>query len=229
MKNDELMKMNLQFFAEPDGNGGGGTDDAGSGTGNEGGADGGSQGNQSNPAGDGKTGETTKTFTQAELSAVAANEKKQGKQSIMNLFGVKDEKEAKEQAEAFKKWQESQKDLETKLKDSQTSLNEANTKAAAAENKLTLMMAGVNKDSIDDALAIAALKVTDDKDLNAVIEDMKKEPKYKGFFTTNGSSGTGNPDGHQGTGAGGAGENIGERLGKLATAGVTKKSNFFTN
>ena len=229
MKNDNLMKLNLQFFAEGgDGNNGAGADD-GAGAGSQGGNDGGSQGNQDNPAGDaGKTGEN-KTFTQAELSAVAANEKKQGKQSIMNLFGVKDEKEAKAQAEAFKKWQESQKDLETKLKDSQTSLNEANTKAAAAENKLTLMMAGVNKDSIDDALAIAALKVTDDKDLNAVIEEMKKEPKYKGFFITVGSSGTGNPDGHQGTGAGGAGENIGERLGKLAVAGVPKKSNFFTN
>lgn len=229
MKNDNLMKLNLQFFAEGgDGDNGAGADD-GAGAGSQGGNDGGSQGNQDNPAGDaGKAGEN-KTFTQAELSAVAANEKKQGKQSIMNLFGVKDEKEAKAQAEAFKKWQESQKDLETKLKDSQTSLNEANTKAAAAENKLTLMMAGVNKDSIDDALAIAALKVTDDKDLNAVIEEMKKEPKYKGFFTTAGSSGTGNPDGHQGTGAGGAGENIGERLGKLAVAGVPKKSNFFTN
>lgn len=230
MKNDALFKMNLQFFAEDgDGNNGAGAD-GGTGAGNQGGNDGGSQGNQNNPAGDaGKPGENNKTFTQAELSAVAANEKKQGKQSIMNLFGVKDEKEAKEQAEAFKKWQESQKDLETKLKDSQTSLNEANSKAAAAENKLTLLMAGVNKDSIEDALAIAALKVTDDKDLNAVIEEMKKEPKYKGFFTVAGSSGTGNPDGHQGTGAGGAGENIGERLGKLAVAGVPKKSNFFTN
>lgn len=229
MKNDELIKMNLQFFAEGGGDNGGGTGDDGSGAGNQGGNDGGSQGNQGNPAGDGKTGENNKTFTQAELSAVAANEKKQGKQSIMNLFGVKDEKEAKAQAEAFKKWQESQKDLETKLKDSQTSLNEANSKAAAAENKLTLMMAGVNKDSIEDALAIAALKVTDDKDLNAVIEEMKKEPKYKGFFASNGSSGTGNPDGHQGTGTGGT-ENIGERLGKQAIAhAAPKKSNFFTN
>ena len=219
MKNDAFLPMNLQFFAEDDGANNNG--DNGNGNGAEG-----SQGDQNTQAGNGETGE--KTFTQAELSAVAASEKKQGKQSILNIFGVKDEKEAKSQAEAFKQWQESQKDLETKLKDSQTSLNEATTKAAAAENKLTLLMAGVNKDSLDDALAIAALKVTDDKNLETVLEEMKKEPKYKGFFTTVGSAGTGNPDGHQGTGAGST-ENLGERLGKLAVAGAPKKSNFFTN
>jgi len=181
-----------------------------------------SNGNQNNPSGNGETG---KTFTQAELSAVAATEKKQGKQSILNLFGMKSEKEAKEQAEAFKKWQESQKDTEQKLKDSQTAQAEAVAKATAAENKLALMMAGVNKDSLDDALAIAAMKVTDDKDLAAVLEEMKKEPKYKGFFGTSGSSGTGSPAGHQGTGVGGT-ENLGERLGKKFST-APKKSNFF--
>lgn len=182
-------------------------------------------GNQSNPA-NGNGGETgTKTFTQDELSAVAATEKRQGKQSILNLFGVKTEKEAKEQAEAFKKWQESQKDAEQKLKDAQTAVTEAQQKAQAAEMKLACITAGVQKDSVDDILAIAATKVTDDKDLNAVLEEMKKDPKYKGFFGTSSSSGTGSPAGHQGTG-GGSNENLGEKLGKKFAA-APKKSNFF--
>lgn len=229
----KFLPMNLQFFADEGagGSAGAGSNDNaggndGSNTGNNEGSN--NNGNQTPPDNDdGKSGE--KTFTQAELSAVAATEKKQGKQSILNIFGVKNEKEAKEQAEAFKKWQESQKDTEQKLKDSQTSLAEAQAKAQQAENKLALVTAGVNKDSLDDALAIAALKVTDDKDLAAVLEEMKKDPKYKGFFGTAGSAGTGSSTGHQGTGAGST-ENIGERLGKAALShAAPKKSNFFTN
>ena len=237
MKHDNLMKMNLQFFADEGADGSAGAGSNGNASGNDGsnsGENGGSNnnGNQTPPNdnnNDGKAGASGKTFTQEELSAVAATEKKQGKQSILNLFGVKNEKEAKEQAEAFKKWQESQKDTEQKLKDSQNNLAEAQAKAKQAEDKLALMTAGVNKDSLDDALAIAALKVTDDKDLAAVLEEMKKDPKYKGFFGTSGSAGTGSSTGHQGTGAAGT-ENIGERLGKAALShAAPKKSNFFTN
>lgn len=172
-----------------------------------------------------------KTFTQAQLSAVAATEKKQGKQSILNIFGVKDEKTAKEQAKAFKEWQDSQKTAEAKVKEQEEQISEANAKAAIAESKLSCVMAGVNKDSVDDVLAIAVTKVTDDKDLDDVLEEMKKEPRYKGFFgTESGSSkGTGTPDGHQGTGnAGGKTDNLGERLGKARQTSA-KKSNFFTN
>lgn len=225
MKYKNLLALNLQKFADDNAGNEGGSSD----TPNDGGEDNGNQ-NQSNSGnGNGETGE--KTFTQAELSAVAATEKKQGKQSILNLFGVKSEKDAKEQAEAFKKWQESQKDTEQKLKDSESNLAEANAKAAAAESKLACVMAGVNKDSIDDALAVASLKVTENKDLSAVLEEMKKEPKYSGFFSTSSSSsnGTGTPDGHSG-GAGGNGsvENIGARLGKARNQ-EQKKSNFFKN
>lgn len=222
----DLMKMNLQFFAEEDGAGeDAGTDDS-TGAGDDSSNAGDQNQDNSGNAG-GESGE--KTFTQAELSAVAAAEKKQGKAAILNMFGVKDEKTAKEQAKAFKEWQQSQKNTEEKLKDSEANLVEAEAKAQVAENKLACVMAGVNKDSIEDALAIATLKVTDDKDLNSVLEEMKKEPKYKGFFTTDssGSNGTGNPAGHgSGTSSKGT-ENIGERLGK-AKAVEAKKSNYFS-
>ena len=173
-----------------------------------------------------------KTFTQSELSVVAATEKKQGKQAILNLFGLKDEKSAKAQAEEFKKWQEQQKTLDDKVKEQTTTIEETSKRAQLAENKLACVMAGVNKDSVEDALAIATLKVTEEKSLEAVLEEMKKETRYAGFFnSTNsqGSKGTGTSAGHEGTGnTGGAVGNIGERLGKAKQATV-KKSNFFTN
>ena len=229
MKSTELLiPLNLQFFAEG-GDGAGEGDNAGAGA-----ADAGQQGNgdqnhdsgNSNKGGDDESG---KTFTQAELSAVAATEKKQGKQSILNLFGVKSEKEAKEQAAAFKQWQESQKDTEQKLKDSQEATSEAEKRAATAEAKLACVTAGVQKDSIDDVLAIAATKVTDDKNLDAVLEEMKKDTKYKGFFTTGtGSAGTGSSADHKGgAGTGGVGENYGARLAKSKSAKV--KSAFFSD
>lgn len=214
------MKLNLQFFAE----GGESSGDGGESTENNN-----DDSNNNEDQNSDKSGE--KTFTQSELSAVAATEKKQGKQSILNLFGLKSEKEAKEQAEAFKKWQDSQKTTETKLKDQEVQISEANAKAALAESKLACIMAGVSKDSVDDAMAIAATKVTEDKDLTAVLEEMKKEPRYKGFFGTTDSSssnGTGSPAGHQGTGSTGAVGNIGERLGKAKHV-ESKKSNYFTN
>ena len=172
-----------------------------------------------------------KTFTQAELSAVATAEKNQGKNAILKIFGVKDEKAAKEQAKAFKEWQDAQKSAEDKVKEQEGLISEANAKALAAENKLTCLMSGVNKDSIEDALAIASSKVSDDKDLNTVLEEMKKEPRYSGFFNDaqgTQSKGTGHSAGHQGNNSGGT-ENIGARLGKAHSKGATTKSAYFHN
>lgn len=226
MENEtRLFPLRLQFFAEDGGEGS--NDDAGA-AGTEG------EGNQNPDAG--KGGEAGETFTQEQMNAIAAREKSQGKNAILKLFGAKDEKTAKEQAKAFKEWQEAQKTNEQKLQDQQKDISDANARAQAAEDKLVCIMAGINKDSVDDALAIASMKVTEDKNLEAVIEDMKKEPRYKGFFDTDSSDssdnkhkGTGTPAGHQGTGSSAGGsENIGERLGKARNGGA-KKSNFFTN
>lgn len=174
-----------------------------------------------------------KTFTQDEVNAIGTREKNQGKNSILKMFGCADEKTAKAEAEEFKKWKESQKTEEQKkdeaaqqLKDSAA---ESEKRAIAAENKLSALTAGVSADSIDDALAIALLKVTDDKPLDKVFEEMKKEPRYAGFFGASQSSngGTGSSAGHnkgnqQGT------ENIGARLAKSKVANAATKSNFFT-
>lgn len=176
-----------------------------------------------------------KTFTQDEVTAIGTREKNQGKSSILKIFGCADEKTAKAEAEEFKKWKESQKTDEQKRNEAEQQLKdsaaESEKRAVAAENKLTALSAGVTIESLDDALAIALLKVTDDKPLDKVFAEMKKEPRYSGFFGTGtGSSnngGTGSSADHN-KGQGGNKGNIGERLAQSRVASAPAKSNFFT-
>lgn len=221
-----MMPYNLQFFADGDGTGGDSSVPAANletSTQNNGekGEDDQTSSNSKEDSGE------KKSFTQEDLTKIATTEKAQGKNSILKIFGVKDEKTAKEQAQAFKNWQDQQKTNEQKLKDQQTELVTANTRAVEAENKLSCIMSGVTKESISDALAIASLKVTEDKDLESVLKDMKTDARYKGFFSPS-STGTGSTAEHQsGTGSGNT-ENLGSRLAKTrATTG--KKSSYFTN
>lgn len=172
-----------------------------------------------------------KTFTQDDVNAIGAREKNQGKSSILKLFGCSDEKTAKAEAEEFKKWKATQKtpeqiqaEAEAELKNT---LSKSEQRAIIAENKLAAITAGVNPESVDDALAIASLRVTDEKPLDKVLAEMKKSSKYAGFFGTTQSNSTGTSAAHnQSTGGK---ENIGERLAKERTANVPKKSSFFNN
>lgn len=230
MKDEHKLPYNIQFFA--DGEGSGSEDDA-------------SHDEEGNQDDQGKAGDqgqenkdTGKTFTQAELSAVAVTEKKQGKNAILKLFGCEDEKTAKEQAVAFKKWQEDQKTAEQKQHDSEKDKAAAEARAVAAENKLTCISAGVNLDSLEDALAIAAPKVTDEKDLKAVLNEMREQKKYKGFFAASGSSEEDDDegdDGEEGTGSApghnkkpdAAQSSLGKRLAE-SQRGAIKKSTYFS-
>ena len=226
MKDETRMPWNLQFFAE--GDSGEGSDGA-QGTDNQGSDGNGDQNQQQQQQNSG----AGKTFTQDEVTAIGTREKNQGKNSILKMFGCADEKTAKAEAEEFKKWKESQKTDEQKRNEAEQQLKnsaaESEKRAVAAENKLTALSAGVTTESLDDALAIALLKVTDDKPLDKVFAEMKKEPRYSGFFGTGSSNngGTGSSADHN-KGQGGNKGNIGERLAKSRVASAPAKSNFFT-
>lgn len=219
------LPYNLQFFAKDGSEGGseGGADQS------QGSGESGNQNNEGNQSQNNNSG--GKTFTQEDVNAIGAREKNQGKNSILKLFGCTDEKTAKAEAEEFKKWKESQMTEDQKRTEAENALKDtaaANEKRAlAAENKLTALTAGVTKESLDDALAIALLKVTEEKNLEAVLTEMKKEPRYSGFFGSNSDSsgGTGSSANHnrgsQGT------NNIGERLGKQRLNNNPQKSSFF--
>ena len=239
MKNrtiDELLEnrkmlMNLQHFAEPsdqnkDDDHDGNEDDDSDGDDHDDDSD--SEDNKDNE----------KKFTQADMTATAAKEKKQGRAAAFREMGFKSEKEAKEQLEAFRKYQESQLTPEQKtaaqIQQANDDKSEAEKRAEAAENKLAAIQAGVKKDAVDDAVAIAMMKVEDGKSLEDVLGEMKTQPRYKGFFD-------GSDDEDDNGGKGGTGtsvrhksskkdeDGIGKRLGQaqINGNGTTKKSSFF--
>ena len=229
---NRTMLMNLQHFAEPsdhdkdddqDGN-----DDDDDSDGDDHDDDSDDEGNKDNE----------KKFTQAEMTATAAKEKKQGRAAAFREMGFKSEKEAKAQLEAFRKYQESQLTPEQKtaaqIQQANDDKSEAEKRAEAAENKLAAIQAGVKKDAVDDAVAIAMMKVEDGKSLEDVLGEMKTQPRYKGFFD-------GSDDDDDNGGKGGTGtsvrhksskkdeDGIGKRLGQAQVNGnaMTKKSSFF--
>ena len=233
MKN-RTMLMNLQHFAEPsdqdkdDQDGNGDDDDS----------DGDDHDDDSDDEGGKDSKDNEKKFTQAEMTATAAKEKKQGRAAAFREMGFKSEKEAKAQLEAFRKYQESQLTPEQKtaaqIKQANDDKSEAEKRAEAAENKLAAIQAGVKKDAVDDAVAIAMMKVEEGKSLEDVLGEMKTQPRYKGFFD-------GSDDEDDNGGKGGTGtsvrhksskkdeDGIGKRLGQaqINGNGTTKKSSFF--
>ena len=228
---NRTMLMNLQHFAEPsdqdkdDDQDGNEDDDS---DGDDHGDDSDDEGNKDNE----------KKFTQAEMTATAAKEKKQGRAAAFREMGFKSEKEAKAQLEAFRKYQESQLTPEQKtaaqIQQANDDKSEAEKRAEAAENKLAAIQAGVKKDAVDDAVAIAMMKVEDGKSLEDVLGEMKTQPRYKGFFD-------GSDDDDDNGGKGGTGtsvrhksskkdeDGIGKRLGQAQVNGnaTAKKSSFF--
>ena len=154
---------------------------------------------------DDSTGGTTeKTFTQKEVTAMMTREKKEGRKALLKQLGFKTEADAKNAVALYAALVDSQKTEEDKMKEQNSTLADekktAEERAEAAENKLACVVAGVRKDALDDVLAIAKLKVTDDKSLDKVLAEMKEESRYASFFQTdengNVDDGTGNSTGH---------------------------------
>lgn len=217
-----LLPLNLQFFAEK--NEEDGEDDS---KGESDDNDDSDDEDQNNPG--------EKTFTQSQVNRMMSKEKKEGKSSMLKALGFKSEAEAKKAVamlNAFKSDEEKEqieKDELTKSK------SEAEKRAQAAENKLACLTAGVSKDSLEDVLAIALLKVTDEKDLDTVLAEMKKQAKYSSFFGNiededgkkkKEDKGTGSDPGHSaGKGGKDSKENYGARLAK--SAGAKKKNSYF--
>lgn len=232
MRKKNLLPFNIQFFADGEGDpsgepGAGGENDPGNGNSND-------NKNSSGESGDGS--ETQKTFTQEQVTAMMAREKRQGRNAVIKDLGFKSENEAKNAFKLLSALLDSQKTPEDKAKDGENAAkdkeNEALRRAEAAENKLACLMAGVNNDSIEDALAIALLKVTEEKPIDKVLAEMKKEKRYSSFFGEDSpsGSGTGSKPGHSKDG--GSGGSAGDYGKSLAEASITsgpakKKSSYF--
>lgn len=219
----ELRKgipFNLQYFAEEGGseeNGNGGSEDVSE--------------NENNDD-SGKEEKSEKTFTQSEVSAMMAREKKQGKNSVLKSLGFTSEKEAKDAFNLLKALTDSQKSAEEKAKEIEGKATkekeEAETRAMMAEAKLSCIINGVDKDAVDDVLVIAMAKVTDDKSIDDVLTEMKKEKRYASFFNGGTSEdGTGNPPGHSTQGGKSKNWDYGKSLAEANKSTNKKKKSYF--
>lgn len=226
-KNDEkLLNLDLQLFAEGDGDSSAGGDN------NVGGDD---NNNDVNHGTDENHG--GKVFSQSEVSNMMTKEKNEGKRSILKALGFKSEDEAKEAIEKYNKYLEDQKSEADKQKEALDKANnektEALKRAKAAEDKVACYNSGIITEYIDDVLAIASTKVSDEKDLVTVLKEMKEDKKYKSFFEKDPSSGikhgTGSNPGHGGNED--KKEDLGKRLAEQRrnSNNAAQKSSYFND
>ena len=125
-------------------------------------------------AGEGK-GEEAKTFTQEELDKIVKE----------RVARAKKDQPSKEELEAFKQWQESQKTEEKKkneaLTNAETARVAAEERALLAETKVTCLSKGVVATSIDDVVILAKAMVNDDLTMEQAIDKvLEKYPSFKG-------------------------------------------------
>ena len=199
--------------------------------------EGGSEGNESGAGGDNNQGtgnQSGKTFTQEDVKALLKKEKESAKKALLKELGVEDAKSAKEGLAKYKEILEKDK---TETQKAQATANaaakakqEAEKRAIMAEAKVEVLSAGCKPEYLEDVITLALRKVSDDKDLAAVVKEMKEGPKYSAFF---GESDSGSGD--KGTG-GGAGfkrkegsdkkGGLGSRLGAQVANNIAKNPYF---
>lgn len=172
-----------------------------------------------------------KTFTQDQVSAMMAKEKNEGKRAVLKSLGFGNEDEAKKAIGLYNALLQSQKTEEEKnaeeLEKAKKETDEYRLRAEIAESKAVCLENGVDKDCIDDVLAIAKTKVTENSNLEKVLSDMKKDKKYASFFGSKSKDGTGNDPGHSGNSRTSAGDYGKSLAGRTPNPNADKKSNFF--
>lgn len=130
----------------------------------------------------GKSEKKERTFTQAEVNRMMTREKRQGKRSVYESLGIdpKDEKTVS-MFKAFVKSQKSEEQLEQERQnEAATKLREAESRAMAAELKAEVMMAGVNRQYVEDAIVLISAKMSEDSDTKSLIGELKT--KYPTWF-----------------------------------------------
>ena len=140
----------------------------------------GDNGNQNGSSGAESASE--KTFTQAEVNRMMTKEKQQGRSAAYKELGI--DPSDTNMVSMFKAFIEAQKTSEQKANEQKAEndakLAQAMEKARVAEAKATALKLGVKSEYVDDVVALAITKVTDDNDVDAIINDFKS--KYTFWF-----------------------------------------------
>lgn len=171
-----------------------------------------------------------KMFTQADVNRMMAAEKESGRKSILKELGITDVATAKEGLQKYQEYLNSQKSELQKAQESQVQLQDNYNKALQevnhAKNCMAAMKLGANPDSVEELTILAASKVTEDKNFETVLTEMKNNSVYSGFFKST----------NIGTGQGGFKSNpaedkkepsLAEALAKKSVAYKEQKSNYF--
>ena len=138
-----------------------------------------------------------KTYTQEEVNALLAKEKRQGKNSVLKALGLQSVDEGKAAIEAAQKAANANKTAEEvaaeALNAEKTARSKAESDLTVAKRTIAVMKAGFKPEYVDDVVAIASTKVTDDKDFDSVIDEMKKTHQFYLVEQKKEDPGTGTP------------------------------------
>lgn len=168
-----LLRLNLQYFAEPS------EEDKPDGE------DKPPEDQKPKDPSDDKKSEDDKTFTQEDVNKIAAKEKKSAKEAILKELGIEDFDNAKDGMKKFKEWQDSQKTEQEKQQEKLNNLSKEkdslSTENQDLKAQLSAMKKGVLGDSVEDVVALAKQRVSDDVTIDEAIDQIiEKYPHFAG-------------------------------------------------
>lgn len=140
-------------------------------------------------------------FSQAELNKLLKAEKEKSKSALLKELGVEDFNTAKDGlAKYLKSVEDSKTDLQKAIDENKKMSEELGKKAGEAmflRASLDAISLGVNPESVNDIVPIILAKTDSENDVKSVVEELKKNPAFSGFFksvnTNTNNQGTGNP------------------------------------
>lgn len=204
---------------------------------NEGGAGGGSGTGSGEGEGSDGNNNPEKTFTQEELNSILASEKRKNISNVYKDLGFEKPEDAKAFIEKYKDAEEKKKDDLTKAQDRVAELEKEKAteakKAREAEYKFKAIEEGCDAKNAKDVVALAVSKMTDDKDFDTALKEVKESYPIMFEFSNNNNnnSGTGaSANNPRRKSAGKELEGIGKRLAEQRKNNAKSKANeFFKN
>lgn len=131
-----------------------------------------------------KTDKSEKTFTQEQVNGIVTKESRSAIEKTLKELGFDDFENAKDGVEAYKEWQKSQMSEQERIA---SELEEIKTEKTTVESQLadlqaenTALKVGVIADSVEDVVALAKVKVSDEKDIETAIKEVVE--KYPNFL-----------------------------------------------
>ena len=198
----KMIKIPMQFFAEPDNNSNNGSDD---------------NKNQDNPQNQDNSGQQQNNANDNQ-NQDQTQQNPEPKFDFMKELGMSEDD--------IKKLISNKQAEDEKNKTAETKLAEATAKAAKAEAKVAAMQLGVKPTAVDDVIAIASVRDPEGKNFKTTIADILKQYPTFSVADIEAKKGTGsNLSGKKSLGN--KEESLGKRLAQNAT--VKTKSSFFNN